>query len=354
VPSPLAYDPAQRALALPVSAAYKSRGMILRTLDWLARRGAWVIAGGLFVGLAFPDLARLCKPAIGPAVFVLLVATVLRIDWPKTLAYARSPTVAATVVIWLLVATPLLMWVATQIIPLPDGLVRALVLTACSPVLTAVPTFAMMLGLDAALALIGMVATSLLQPFLQPPLALLLLGIELNISVSQLMTRLGIFIAGGFTVALLIRLVAGHDRIARASGPIGGIAVLMLILFGVGAVDGLTDTVLQRPAYAGLFIVAAFVANFALQLIGGAAFLALARTGLVSRPQALTTALATGNRNLAILVAVLGGSADADLYLFLAVNQFPMYFVPVLLGPIYRRYLPDAVRPSSATADSSR
>jgi predicted Na+-dependent transporter len=316
---------------------------MLRALDWLARHGAWVMAGGLFVGLAFPDLARLCKPLIGPSVFVLLVATVLRIDWPKTLAYARKPAVAVIVLIWLLVATPLLVWVATQLIPLPEGLVRALVLTACSPVLTAVPTFAMMLGLDAALALIGMVATSLLQPFLQPPIALLLLGIELDISVGQLMTRLGVFIGGGFAVALVIRLLAGPARIDRAGSPIGGIAVLMLILFGVGAVDGLTYTILERPGRAALFVGAAFVANFALQLVGGIAFLGLARAGLLSRSQALTTALATGNRNLAILVAVLGSSADADLYLFLAVNQFPMYFVPVLLGPVYRRLLPETV-----------
>lgn len=310
--------------------------MILRALDWLSRRGAWVIAGGLFIGLAFPELARLCKPTIAPAVFVLVVVTVVRIDWPKSIAYARRPAVASIVVLWLLVAAPLLVWLATRIIPLPEGLTRALVLTACSPVLTAVPTFAMMLGLDAALALVAMIATSLLQPFLQPPLALLLLGIELDISVTQLMIRLGIFIAGGFAVTLAIRLLAGDARIARANGPIGGVAVLMLILFGIGAMDGLTDTVLRRPAYTGLFLISAFAANFVLQLIGGIAFIALARAGVVTRSQALTTALASGNRNLAILVAVLGSGADMDLYLFLAVNQFPMYFVPLLLGPIYR------------------
>lgn len=310
--------------------------MILRALDWLSRRGAWMIAGGLLIGIASPDLARLCKPTIGPAVFVLMVATVVRIDWPKSIAYARRPALASVVVLWLQVAAPVLVWLATRVIPLPEGLTRALVLTACSPVLTAVPTFAMMLGLDAALALVAMIATSLLQPFLQPPLALLLLGIELDVSVGQLMLRLGIFIAGGFAVALAIRLVAGDARIARANGPLGGVAVLMLILFGIGAMDGLTDTVLRQPAYTGLFLVAAFAANFLLQLIGGIVFLALARADVVSRPQALTTALATGNRNLAILVAVLGSGADMDLYLFLAVNQFPMYFVPLLLGPIYR------------------
>lgn len=313
--------------------------MILRALDWLSRHGAWVIAGGLFVGLALPGLARLCKPILGPVVFVLLVATVLRIDWSKTLGYARNPKVAVLMLAWLLVAAPLLVWGATCLLVLPDGLVRALVLTACSPVLTAVPTFALMLGLDGALALIAMVATSLLQPFLQPPLALLLLGVHLDISLGQLMVRLGIFIVGGFAAALALRFVMGRERLARNREAINGVAMLMLILFGIGAVDGLTDTVLQRPGYALLFASAAFIANFTLQFIGGVVFLALAPAGVVSTPQALTTALATGNRNLAILVAVLGSSADADLYLFLAVNQFPMYFVPVLLGPIYRRCL---------------
>ena len=73
--------------------------MIRRALDWLARRGAWVMAGGLFVGLALPELARLCKPVIGPAVFILLVTTMLRVDWPKTIGYARRPTVALLVLL---------------------------------------------------------------------------------------------------------------------------------------------------------------------------------------------------------------------------------------------------------------
>lgn len=313
--------------------------MILRTLDWLARHASWLIAAALFVGMALPDLARLLKPLIGPSVFVLLIATVLRIDWSKALAHARRPGRAAIVVVWLLLGAPFLMWAATRLIALPDGLTRALVLNACSPVLTAVPTFALLLGLDAALALVAMLATSVLQPVFQPPLALALLGIELDISVTQLMIRLGLFIGGAFATALIVRMLAGRARLERVGGPISGIAVLMLIVFGIGVVDGLTETVLARPAYALTFLLAAFAANFGLQAIGGLLFLGLARTGIVERREALTTALATGNRNLAILVAVLGDGADPDLFLFLAVNQFPMYFVPALLGPIYGRLL---------------
>jgi BASS family bile acid:Na+ symporter len=153
------------------------------------------------------------------------------------------------------------------------------------------------------------------------------------------MQRLAVFVGGAFVVALVIRWLAGNERVTRLGGPISGIAVLMLIVFGIGVVDGVTETMLMQPGRVLLFALCAFIANFGLQAIGGLLFLGLVRAGTLDRRQALTTALATGNRNLAVLVAVLGDNADADLLLFLAVNQFPMYFVPVLLGPIYRRLL---------------
>jgi bile acid:Na+ symporter, BASS family len=332
---------------VPITRSDLRAPVIFGALAWLARHGSWLIGGCLFVGLALPDLARLCKPLIGPAVFVLLIATLLRIDWAQALVHVKRPRATAIAVAWLLLGAPFAMWLALQVITVPEGLARALVLTASSPVLTAVPTFALLLGLDATLALVAMVATSLLQPVLQPPLALALLGLELNVGIGPLMSRLALFVGGAFVAALIVRWLAGRTRIERAAAPISGVAVLMLILFGIGVVDGLTETILARPGHALVFLVAAFVANFALQVIGGIVSWLLARAGLFDRQQALTIALASGNRNLAVLVAVLGAAADADLYLFLAVNQFPMYFVPALLGPVYRRLLGAAARPGA-------
>ena len=39
--------------------------------------------------------------------------------------------------------------------------------------------------------------------------------------------------------------------------------------------------------------------------------------------------------NIATLVATLGVAAGPDLYILLAWNQFPMYLIPSLIGPIY-------------------
>ncbi|MGQ0663334.1 MAG: hypothetical protein ACT4P2_07040 [Pseudomonadota bacterium] len=307
--------------------------MIAPFFGWLERRAGPLLAAALFVGLVVPRLAALCRPLLAPAIFVLLTSTLLRIDWRQVAAHARRPAGALVVVLWLLLGAPLVMWALLGLIEAPPGLEAALVLNASSPVLIAVPAFALMIGLDASLALLVMVATSLLQPLVQPPLALLLLGIELEIGVGALMGRLALLIGGSAVVALAIRGWVGPQRIERAGPAIGGVSVLALIVFGIGLMDGLLATLIDRPGHLLAFLAGAVLGNYALQVLGALIFWGLGRR------QGLTAGLASGNRNLATLVAVLGTAAEGDLTLYLACNQFPMYLVPALAGPIYRRLL---------------
>ena len=76
---------------------------------------------------------------------------------------------------------------------------------------------------------------------------------------------------------------------------------------------------------------AAFFASFVLQALGGLVFWRL------ERGAALSVALASGNRNMAILIAAMGPAAHPDFGLFFAVVQFPIYLLPAVLGPLYRR-----------------
>ena len=39
-------------------------------------------------------------------------------------------------------------------------------------------------------------------------------------------------------------------------------------------------------------------------------------------------------------MAVLPVTADPDIFLFIAAVQFPIYMIPTLLQPLYRRLLP--------------
>ena len=79
-----------------------------------------------------------------------------------------------------------------------------------------------------------------------------------------------------------------------------------------------------------------FVANAGLQV---ASALAFAWTG---RLRALSLAFAGGNRNMALLLAILPPDIHPDVVLYFAMAQIPMYLSPALLKPLSRRLLANA------------
>ena len=306
---------------------------MIRLFEALGRRAAPILALSLFVGLLLPDLARNLRPLVGPAIIGLMVCNVMRIDWRSVAGQTSHPVRIALMLAWILIAVPLVTAGILRLLPLPEGLKQAILLTVSSPVLTAVPTFVLMMGLDGALALFAVIATSVLQPLVQPPVIYWLLGVELNLPLGQLMFRLAMFVGAGFGIGLLLRRLAGGDRIVRWDRAIGGAAVGLLVIFGIGVMDGTTALLLENPALVLLYLLAGLVTNFVVQILAVAAFWPM------SRHPALTIALTGGCRNLANLVAVLGPAAGPEITLFLAVGQFPLYFIPALFGPFYRRLL---------------
>ncbi|MBL8701959.1 MAG: hypothetical protein JNK67_26485 [Alphaproteobacteria bacterium] len=312
---------------------------MIRLLETLGRHAAAILAGSLFVGLLLPDLARSCRPLVAPAIVGLMVCNVMRIEWRQVSDQLRRPGRAFAVLAWILVGIPVLSAAILALLPLPDGLKQAILLTVSSPVLTAVPTFVLMMGLDGALALFAVIATSILQPIVQPPVVYWLLGVELHLPLGTLMLRLALFIGFGFAIGLALRRGLGRARIQRHDRAIGGAAVAVLVVFGIGVMDGTTALILAEPMLVLLYLVAGLATNFLIQLLGIAIFWAM------DRQAGLTTALVGGCRNLANLVAVLGPAAGPELTLFLAVGQFPLYFLPALFGPLYRRLRAPATPP---------
>ena len=81
------------------------------------------------------------------------------------------------------------------------------------------------------------------------------------------------------------------------------------------------------------FTAAAFILNLVLQAIGAAAFCWLGWRG------ALTMGLASGYRNMAIMLVLTAGMAGPDMWLYVAIAQFPIFVMPMLTNPLYRRVL---------------
>ena len=304
-----------------------------RLLALFSRHATRVLFAGVFIGLAVPPLAAAARPYLLVGVVALLTAMLLRVDWGAMGAYLRRPVLATALVVWLLAGAPVVVWLALLPAGLPESLSVSLVLMAAAPPILSAAAIAVLLGLDGALAIVvGLIAT-LLTPLSVPPLALMLLGLDLEISVGAFMARLAAIVGPAFLLSLSIRKAAGPARLERYRPEIEGFTVLVMLYFGIAIMDGVTARLLAEPAIVAGWTLAAFIANPALQLLGGLTFAWLGRRG------ALTVGLISGNCNMGLLLAALPPGTDFDVLLYFAVAQLPIFMLPALMLPLYRRLL---------------
>jgi len=310
--------------------------MLSRLLVLLSTHGTWILAGGVFIGLAWPQAARFMGPMLAPSVFLILTASLVRLDWPAAVRYARRPLLVVVSLVALMGLAPIATAFVVSLFDIHQGLAGAIVLmAAASPVMAAI-AFSQLLDLDAALAMMLSFVGTLLAPLTVPPLALALLGIELKISTGEMMLRLAVIAFGAAGVAALIRRIVPHETLRRRAAEIDGIAVAMLLIFAVAIMNGVTEAIAERPGFVATATGLAFASNVALQIAAAGVFL------WAGRRQALTIGLACGNRNMGLLLAALAGTAEFDIVLFFAIGQIPMYVLPALQRPLYRRLLPRA------------
>ena len=136
--------------------------MIQRLIAFLARHATAVLAIGVLAGLALPSWSAVARPALGPAVWLLLVVAVIRVDWPQIRAHLRRRALLGAAMVWMLVGAPLAMWAVLGNTALAPGLVTAMVLMAGSSPINSAPALALLLGLDGALSLLLLLAQLLL------------------------------------------------------------------------------------------------------------------------------------------------------------------------------------------------
>lgn len=292
-----------------------------------------VLAVGVFAGLAAPEAAAFCRPALPAAVAGLLFLALLRVDLRDFAVHFSRPWLNAALCAWLLVLAPALVWIAASVASVEAGLATALVLMAACPPLISGPAMALMLGLNAPLMMVLVVLATLVAPFTLLLVSAVLAGLELEISPAGLSLRLGALIGACFLAAYVLRRALGRERLARWREPLDFAALAMLLLFAVAIMHGLAALVATDPGGVLRLVLAAFAANLALQLCG------LVVASARGREAAFTVGFASGNRNMGLMLAVLPENSPAQTLVFFAVAQFPIYILPALLQPAYRRWL---------------
>lgn len=304
---------------------------MMAALSWLGKHATAALAAGVFLGLAAPWVAAQAKPLLVPAIVVMLTMSLLRLDPSAVAAAVRAPRRVLPAVGFVLLVSPLIGYAAAKALGLSHGIATALVVWSASPPLISVPAIATLVGLDGALALTVTTAAGLFVPVTLPPLVFALIGLELEIGPAALALRLALLLAGSALAAALVRRLAGPVRLQQHAAAIDGAFVLVMLLFAVAVMDGVTAAAAADPWRVAGLVALVFAAALAMQAIGWLTFRRLGpRT-------AGTLALVAGNRNMALVLGAAPAAFEPDTFLYLAVLQFPIYLLPALLRPVYRR-----------------
>jgi|TARA_R110002072_G_scaffold517_17_gene3219 BASS family bile acid:Na+ symporter len=302
-------------------------------LGFIGRNGPRFLAVGVFLGLFLPQLAAFLRPALAPAVVLLLLLALLRVDWDDMAAYARRPGRALLLITWMMLVSPLLFWSLSLLLDLPQALQTALILMAAAPPILGATAIAMLLGLDGALAVLVGLTSTLLTPLTVPPLALGLLGLEIDLALGPFMLRLTLLVLSSFVGAFVIRRLLGTARTKTYAQQVDGLVVITMLVFAVAIMDGVTQALLTDPLKVFYWFAAAMIANPLLQLLGAAAF------WWMGSKRALTAGLLSGNCNMGLLLAAMSGQLDPDIALYFSIAQLPMYILPVVVLPLYRKII---------------
>lgn len=308
--------------------------LLLTVLQRMGGRATTLLPFSLLLGLLFQDLSAAARPLLLPLVVILLMMALARMDWDRLSALLRRPGPALLLAMLNLVAVPLVVWPVWQGLGLWPSLVTALCLSAMAPGIISAATTAAFLRLDSSLALLLSLFTNFLVPFTLPPLALWLLGFDLKIGLLELSLRLAMIVALALAGALVIRRWLG-PRLVAAGPTLDGVSVVVLMVFAIPLMDGVVARAMTEPAKLAGFIAGSFAGMLVCNLV-----MAVATWPFLDRRSALTVGYCSGGRHNALLMAVLPATADPDIFLFIAAVQFPIYIIPALLQPLYRRLLP--------------
>ena len=298
----------------------------------IGRHGTLVMPLGILLGLTFPTLAYLMRPVAEPVVIVMLALSIYRLDPSSIVGAIRNPWTILIALLVLLILVPMLVNSVGRLAGLPDGLLMILTAWSACPPLVSVPGLALIIGLDAAAALLLMVAATGLFALTLPAMLSILTSDEIVLDPLEMTVDLVILVGIGTLAGQGLRRFVGPTWAGQSGPAADGLLVILMLVFAITVMGGLHDAWAGARHRIPLIIMTAFIASIGLQLLAVLVFAA------IPRPFAGTIALANGNRNVAILLPTMTTAAVDQMWLYLAVVQFPIYILPVISKPLYKRY----------------
>lgn len=305
-----------------------------RAMAWLGRQGTRAITAIVFIGIAMPPVGAALKPFVTEAIFVLLCIAFLRVDMAALRKHVARPGLVLGATAWTTLAVPALfgaVGLAAGLDTRAPDLFLALMLQAVASPMMAAPALAALIGLDATLVLVTLVASTALVPLTAPLLIHAFAGSALSLAPLALGAKLLAILAGSALAAFAVRRVAGMEAIERRRDEINGLNVLVLFVFVTAVMEDVAAGFAADPLLTiGL---AAFAFLVFLALLGATALL-FVRAGY---DRALALGLMASQRNMGLMLAAAGGALPDFVWLYFALCQFPIYLSPQMAEPLAKR-----------------
>jgi len=303
-------------------------------LAWIGRQGTRAVAALVLIGIAFPALDALLRPFVTTAIFALLCIAFLRMDFTAFQGYLRKPNLVLAATIWTMLAIPVLFGTACVLSGIkgrsPDLLLAIILQGVASPMMAA-PALAALMGLDATLVLVTLVASTALTPITAPLFTLAFAGPILTLSPLALGMKLFVILAGSALTGFVLRRMAGRALIDRYKNQIDGLNIIILFVFVAAVMENVATSFFHAPLDALKLLGLSFLVYFAVFAATSLLFL------WAGRERAFALGFMASQRNMGLMLAATGGALPQLTWLYFALSQFPIYLSPQLLRSHARR-----------------
>jgi predicted Na+-dependent transporter len=304
-------------------------------LGWLGRQRGNAMVALVLISIALPPLGEVLRPFLGVSIVVLLSLAFLRIDVDTFLSHIKKPTLVIGASLWSAVAMPLIiagLSLSAGLKEHGEGLFLGLILQGVSSPMMAAPAFAALMGLDATLVLVVLVASTVLTPFTAPMLTSVV-GLELPLSTMEFGLTLFAIVAGSAALGLALRRVATPERVLRYGDELDGLNIVFLLVFVAAVMGNVGVQFLAAPwTMIGLTLFA-FVLFFA---VLGVTYVVFLRIG---RARSFALAMMMTQRNIGLMIAATNGVLPEVTWMYFAVSQIPIYLSPRMLAPLAKRVM---------------
>ncbi len=290
----------------------------------------FLLALSIIVGVSCPPLAVLLEPFALPALFVVVLFSLVPFAQlaPRELV-SVTPNVVR-VLVWQLLILPMLVVAIGTLCRFPGHIISLLVVTACSGALFASPALAALLDLDQRQSLQCMVLSTLIMPI--SLYAFLWIssyeGGEIALDIEVYGARILIYLMIPGILFGVYRTIERRmsDRARQHSRGISRWAVVVsLAVFGIGMMKGVAEHFVSNPAQVYFFLGITTVLCVGMLVL---TTIVMHRFGL---GEALTAAILSGFRNVGLGYALIGEMIGPDLSVYVGIGLLPVFTAPLII-----------------------